>query len=144
MESAGLCNLQRYLVGVNRRSCREFIFCPSILMLRGQWRGLRNLFGGPCAKGLRTSRPAKLFDSTNALRGSWAYRRGIARLGGFLSGKDIVGALSFAGRLVHALKARVSRCSLAQIVDRFLRRSSTGSSVAFLLIWTMTGGRDMV
>jgi hypothetical protein len=70
------------------------------------------LLGRPCAKGLRAGRSTKLFDSTNALRGSWAYRRITCRLGGFLSGKDIVGALSFAVRLVHTFKPRVSGCSL--------------------------------
>jgi hypothetical protein len=73
------------------------------------------LLGRLCAKGLRAGRSTKLLDSTNALRGGWAYRRIIARLGGFLSGEDIVGPLSFAVRLVHTFKSRVSGCSLARV-----------------------------
>jgi hypothetical protein len=73
---------------------------------------LRNFLGRLRAKGLRAGRSTKLLDSTNALRGSWVYRRVVAQLGGFLPGKDIVGALSFAVRLVHTFKSRVSGCSL--------------------------------
>jgi hypothetical protein len=51
-------------------------------------------------------------------------------------------SLSFAIQFVHTCAGSISQGLGGE--DSSLRRTSTGSSVAFLLIWMVAGGRDML